>query len=92
VMLGCMRVFGNLAVVANSRYTSMKSPMLCAVIAPPKQRCTKMNRAAPSSLRLGAASWRLMARPLVEERELLDGREWVSWVADGNHMLIKVID
>jgi hypothetical protein len=33
-----------------------------------------------------------MARPLVEERELLDGREWVSWVADGNHMLIKVID
>ena len=28
----------------------------------------------------------------VEERELLDGREWVSWVADGNHLLIKVIN
>jgi len=28
----------------------------------------------------------------VEERDLLDGREWVSWVADGNHLLIKVIN
>jgi len=34
-MLGCMRTFGNLAVVANSGYTSMKSPMLCADIALP---------------------------------------------------------
>jgi hypothetical protein len=30
--------------------------------------------------------------PLVEEHDLLDGREWVSWVADGNHLLIKVIN
>jgi len=56
-MLGCMRSFGNLAVVANSGYTSMKSPMLCAVIAPPKQKCRNLKRVAPSSLRLGAASW-----------------------------------
>ena len=41
-MLGCMRAFGNLAVVANYGYTSMKSPMLCAVIAPPKQRCRNL--------------------------------------------------
>ena len=86
-MLGCMRAFGNLAVVANSGYTSMKSPMLCAVKAPPKQGRRNLKRAAPSSLSLGAAS-----SPLVEERELLDGREWVSWVADGNHLLIKVIN
>ena len=58
VMRGCMRALGNFAVVANSGYVSVKSPMLCAVIAPPKQRCRNLKRAAPSSLRLGAASWR----------------------------------
>jgi hypothetical protein len=31
-------------------------------------------------------------RALMEERNLLDGREWVGWVADGNHLLIKVIN
>ena len=54
VMLGCMRAVGNLAVVANSGYVSMKSPMLCVVIVPPKQRCRNLKRAVETSAALVA--------------------------------------